>query len=133
MSSSQPVFKMLHQKMSYLGAKHAVITKNIASSDIPGYQAEDLKPIDFGKLVNDSQAQNSKLAVTNPLHLSGNSSDQAFSHNKLKDPFETTPVGNNVDITQQVLNLYENSVDYSTTISAYKKMSQLMRIAVGDA
>ena len=90
---------MLETKMVYDGERQKVLAQNIANKDIPGYQAQDLVPLDFGNVL---AAQNSKinLAVTSPMHIATPQQfTQRFTATTQKNTFEESSTGNTVKRT----------------------------------
>ena len=49
--SSVPLLSLLTTRMSWLSGRQSVLAQNVANADTPGYQARDMKPMDFAALV----------------------------------------------------------------------------------
>ncbi|HOO82875.1 MAG TPA: flagellar basal body protein, partial [Alphaproteobacteria bacterium] len=45
------LLKALGAKMDFLNQRQRVISQNIANTDTPGYRPKDLKPVDFGNVL----------------------------------------------------------------------------------
>lgn len=66
------------------------------------------------------------------MHLQGsNKSTEHFSKEKLKDPYEIKPNGNNVSIAQQMTKLSQNQQDYNAGLKAYSTMNALVSAVIG--
>ena len=46
------LFQAMSAKMNYLAERQKVISQNVANADTPGYTSQDLKKVDFGKIIN---------------------------------------------------------------------------------
>jgi hypothetical protein len=57
----------LKLKMKYLAQNQAVISKNLANANTPGYKAIELKEPQY----NVGKAQGIGLATTSPMHING--------------------------------------------------------------
>jgi len=125
------LFSALENKMDYVGARQAVIARNIANANTPGYKPMDLKKVNFARMVDQQSAVS--MATTNPGHISSSSSNSgAFASQNQRSYYETTPTGNSVVIEEQMLKMSQNSMDYNATTSLYKKMTQLINTAIEE-
>ena len=127
-SFSDSLTDALKQKMQYLGQSQAVISKNLANANTPGYKAMELKdPASKGGL-----AQGIGLATTSPMHIGGSGKSGNFKLVKQKDAYETAPNGNNVSIEEQMVKMSANSMEHQQVVNLMRKMSGLMNVARGD-
>lgn len=118
------LFSSLKSKMSYIGGRQAVLSRNIANADTPGYQSQDLEPFGTGQ-------RRLHMRVTNPRHFSGGHSGRgAFRTIQNKDTFETTLSGNNVSLDEEMRKVAENNLDYQEATNLYRKWSGVMRMAI---
>lgn len=126
---AEDVREALREKMRFLSQRQAIISKNIANADTPGFKALDLSAPQ-GK---NSGSGSLKLATTSPKHLTGNNgSSSNFKVFRQKTAYETAPNGNNVSIEEQTTKLAGNNIEHQTTKSALKKISNLMSMAIGQ-
>jgi len=122
---------MLELKMHYDGERQRVLAENIASKDIPGFQAHDLAPLDF-KNVLTAQTSKISLAVTSPAHFTGmKPGTQTFVSTRQKDSFDVNLTGGNVSIEQQMMKVTQNAMDFQMSSTLYKKISNLFKEALG--
>lgn len=119
------LFAMMKNKMRYMSERQAVISKNIANADTPGFIPRDLKQVDFKTLTQNAMG-NVHVATTNAMHIEPKSSSSFNS--KKRQTFETTPVGNAVVLEEEAMKMAENNVDYQATTTAYKKIVEMFRL-----
>lgn len=122
------VIDAMKMHMDYANQRQVVLSKNVSHADTPGYQAKDLKPLDFKKHMEKSL----QMTVTSSGHIAGTKGAQDFRARRDKETYETTPVGNNVVVEDQMLKMSENSTDYQATTNLYKKMTTMMKTAIGN-
>lgn len=125
-----PLFSSMKHRMSYLGERQAVLSKNIANANTPGYNTLDLKPFK-DKAADTSQSRHLHMHATRPNHFSGmRTGDGKFTTIKDKNTMETTISGNNVSLDEEMRKVAENNLDYQATTGLYKKWAGVMRMAV---
>ncbi len=122
---------MLKAEMSYSAERQKVLAQNIASIDIPGYKALDLKPLDFKNVLS---LQNTQLGltVTSDKHLNGSHPLTArFKSEVERDPFERNPTGGTVVVEEQMMKVADNATHYQMSTGLFKKINNLYREALG--
>jgi len=122
---------MLEAKMAYDAERQKVLAQNIASIDSPGYQAQDLVPLNF-KNVLSTQTSKVGMAVTSDMHMNGSKPrTQRFRSETAHNTFERTPTGNTIVVEEQMMKVAQNATDYQMTTSLYKKINNLFKEALG--
>jgi len=119
--------------MSWLEQRQDTLAENIANSATPKYTAQDVKAVDFEKLLA-GEAQNSGgLRTTNAHHLQGTAGGGgAFQTVKAPDR-ESSPDGNSVVLEDQMMKLAETQMQHETVTGLYRKAVEMLRIAVRGA
>lgn len=136
-----PIFAMMKQRLHWLTERQQVLAQNVANANTPGYQARDLKKLDFGAMVDASGPMLAPVA-TNPGHIgspvagtgAGANSmlGQARGGEVIKQPdFETSPTGNSVTLEDEMVKVAQNQMDYEEVTALYNKGMGLVRIAIG--
>jgi flagellar basal-body rod protein FlgB len=123
------LFRMITQQLHWLGQRQEVLSRNVANSDTPGYQARDLQPLAFGDALH--QATAVRMAVTEPGHLAGSGSDPGAAKTKPIVPWEVSPDGNSVILEQQMTALAETQADYQMATELYRKQIGMLKAAIG--
>jgi flagellar basal-body rod protein FlgB len=132
-----PIFAMMKQRLHWLTERQQVLAQNVANANTPGYQAKDLKELDFGAMV---EATGSRLApvATNAGHIGSPiaGSGSVLGHARGGDivkraDFETSPSGNTVTLEDQMVKVAQTQMDYEAVTTLYTKSMGLIRMAIG--
>lgn len=132
-----PIIDMMKQRMHWLTARQQVLSQNVANADTPGYEARDLKQLDFGALVKRSGPVLAPVAtqaghIGSPVTGSGLRPAVATGGEVVRKPdFETSPTGNSVVLEDQMIKVAETQMDYETVTGVYAKSLGIIRIALG--
>ena len=129
------LFQGLSAKMRYLNQRQTVISQNIANADTPNYKPQDLKPIDFGAVLESAQGKTKsvRLGGTDSEHFSarGKVLDD-FSAKKQSHAYEVSPSGNAVILEEQMMKAAQTTMDYTMTSNLYMKNMNMLRTAIGQ-
>lgn len=124
------VNQMLAAHMKYMSQRQGVLAHNIANIDTPTYKANDLKKVDFSKMV--AQQGRLEMRATAPQHLNGTlARAAAYSTVKDRDTFETTPTDNNVVLEDQMGKISDTNAQFQLSSSMLRKFTGLYRKAAG--
>ncbi len=128
--SDVPLLGMLREKMSWLNARQSVLSQNVANADVPGYAAQDLKPLDFEQMLRSSaQSGNIGLAVSDPQHIGPDNQSSPFAQISATDT-EATISGGSVSAEQEMMKVSETQAQYQAAANLYAKSIQMMRTAI---
>ena len=125
-----PLLSMLRQQMTWLQARQSVLSQNVSNADTPGYTANDLKPMDFEKMLkgNDPKFQ-SGLLTTNDHHIAmspeGTGSDSP--------DIQATNTGSSVSLEQEMIKVSETQAQFQAATNLYSKALSMMRTAIGKS
>jgi len=128
-----PLFAMIRQRMSWLSARQNVLAQNVANADTPGFNARDLKPINFEDVLRNTTSTNSasSLATTDPRHIAlKQTSSSDFSDVDAPDA-PTTPGGNSVSLEQEMIRVADTQAEYQAASNLYAKAINMMKLAIG--
>lgn len=114
-----------------MSQRQGVLAQNIANIDTPSYKANDLKKVDFSKMV--AQQGRLELVATSPQHLNGTlaTGTSVYSTVKDRDTFETTPTKNNVVLEDQMGKISDTNAQFQLSSTMLKKFTGLYRKAAG--
>ena len=127
-----PIMQMMTKKLTWLSRRTEIIAQNVSNSETPGYNARDLKAVDFRELVaREARPKAAGPRVTNARHLTGTSATLAFDTEKAPDRFEVSIDGNDVSLEQQLNRLGQTQLTYQATTNLYRKHLDLFRLALG--
>ena len=114
--------------------KHKVLAQNMANVNTPGYKADEVPEVaDYDDLMdNAATVRRVSIARTSSRHLPGSHGDDGkIATEKLKNPYEIKPNGNNVSIAQQMTKLSQNQQDYNAAVKAYSSTNSLFSTVLG--
>jgi flagellar basal-body rod protein FlgB len=124
------LFKLMSRKMGWLTQRQEVLAQNVANADTPEYKGRDLKPFTFRDALADSRRMTP--VSTNAAHLKGTvATGGVDKEQRVRNPYETAPDGNNVVIEEQMMKLSQTGMDYQTITNLYKKQVGLLKTAMG--
>ncbi len=123
--NSLPLLNAITQRMSWLGARQAVLAENVANADTPGYAARDIPEPDFKRLLAASDSSTA-LRRTRARHLAGTAGGARASQSSLKPG----KVGTVVSIEEQMMEVGRTRMDYDAMVSIYRKQVHLIKMAV---
>lgn len=130
--NSSSVMKMAKTQMAYNMQRQTLLGSNIANIDTPGFEARDLKKLDFANMA-DAEANRLEMRATAPKHMPGiNPYSGPYRSEKERNTFESTPVGNNVVLEEQMAKVNEVGLQYQLASGVYRKMNNLFKIAIGS-
>lgn len=123
------LFKLMSRKMDWLTQRQEVLSQNIANADTPEFKTKDLKSFTFRDALGDSRRLTP--AATNASHLAGTRGPGGMAQEqRVRDPYETAPDGNNVILEDQMMRMSQNAIDYQTITSLYKKQVTMIKSAI---
>lgn len=126
------LMRMMSVKMGYLSERQDVLSQNIANIDTPGYQARDLKELDFKRMAA-MQSTKLRMRITSGSHATGFPKvPNDYRDEKTKKTFEVTPVKNNVVLEEQMAKVAETQLEFQMVSNLYKKTTSLFKTAIGN-
>lgn len=130
-TSKTDINQMLAMHMKYMSQRQGVLAHNIANIDTPSYKANDLKKVDFSKMV--TQQGRLAMTATAPQHLGGTLAKGSgiFSTARDRETFETTPSNNNVVLEDQMGKISDTNAQFQLSSSMLRKFTSLYRKAAG--
>ncbi len=129
-----PLLDVLRQRMSWLNARQSVLSQNVANADTPGYEARDLKPIDFARLVQESRSSatfDNSLAVTNPRHIAIEPAGGSGFTDDVSADTQANPTGNTVSLEQEMIKVADTQAQFQAASNLYAKAVGMLRTAIG--
>lgn len=126
---NQPLFKMITERMSYLGQRQKVLAQNVANANTPGYQARDLKPLNFKDQVANEMRRVTPVA-TQANHLPPVTPSERYAVQKERRPYETALDKNGVVLEEQAMKVSQTAVDYQASTALYRKYIGLFKTVI---
>jgi flagellar basal-body rod protein FlgB len=128
-----PLLGMLRERMSWLNARQDVLSQNVANADAPGYDAQDLKPVDFESMLRHSGQNpfNTTLAITNPRDIAPATAAAQFEDVDSADT-DSSPTGNTVSLPEEMIKVADTQAQYQAASNLYAKAIDMFRTAIGQ-
>lgn len=116
--------KMAQALAAHSGARMAVIARNVAHADTPGYKAQDLPS--FAAVF---AAEGVGMRATRPGHLGASSSDMALVAERA--PGREAPNGNTVSLEGEMVKSVEARQAHEMALAVYRTTSDVVRASLG--
>ncbi|PHS37752.1 MAG: flagellar biosynthesis protein FlgB [Robiginitomaculum sp.] len=117
MTSDLSLLKMASAMAEHASRRHAVIAKNIANADTPGFKAQDVVPF----------ADIYKTAARTGVDIA----DVAANSKTLDMSSPSDPNGNSVSLEEQMLNSSSTVGKHDLAMLLYRKTMDMMKMAIG--
>jgi flagellar basal-body rod protein FlgB len=123
------VFALSAARLAHASERNAVIARNVAHADTPGFRAQDVAAFDFGRIAAASTVQ---PKATRPGHAVGPS---PFGPPKVEvrdaPATDESPNGNTVSLEEQMVLAAETRGKFELAATLYAKHLSLLRTAIG--
>ncbi len=128
-----PLFNVLSERMNWLTQRQSVLSQNVANADTPGYDAVDLKPVDFSDVLKRSQSQGTfdgGLTVTDPRHITITPQNAGGFETEPSDEADANSTGNTVSNEEEMMKVSDTQAQYQAASDIYAKAISMMRTAI---
>lgn len=116
--------KMAQALAAHSGARMAVIARNVAHADTPGYKAQDVPSFD-----TIFTAESGGMRVTRPGHLTTAASGLALIAERA--PGREAPNGNTVSLEGEMVKSVEARQMHEMALAIYRATSDVVRASLG--
>ena len=117
MSADLSLLKTTSAMANYATRRHAVIAKNIANANTPGYRAQGLRS--FAEIYENAELSGGDLQKS------------AMTAKTINAPDTQKPNGNTVSLEDQLLKSTQAVGEHDIALLVYKKTLDLMKLAIG--
>jgi flagellar basal-body rod protein FlgB len=126
------IMKLARAQMAYQTQRQTVYGRNVANLDTPGFQAQEVRKVDFAKLAA-TESHRLEMRATSGKHLMGvNPFSGPYREEKDRSTNETTPMENNVNAEEQMAGINEAGITFNFATTMYKKMNELFKLSLGS-
>lgn len=115
--------RMAQALAAHSGARMAVIARNVAHADSPGYKAQDLPS--FDKVYEEG----GQMRATRPGHLAASSEGTALVPERA--PGRESPNGNTVSLEGEMVKSVEARQNHEMALAIYRATSDVVRASLG--
>lgn len=122
------ILRMAHALASHAASRQAVIARNTANADTPGYKALDIKPFSeiFFETTNIFEMQ-----ATRPGHMNIPDAGAAFETFEDNAFGAESPNGNTVSLEDQMIRATEVRRQHDLALGVYRKSIEILRLGLG--
>ncbi|MFP4044770.1 MAG: FlgB family protein [Rhodosalinus sp.] len=120
------VFSTAQAMAMHAGTRHAVLARNMAHADTPGFRPADLAP--FRETVS-RQAPAARLRGTRPGHFTMAASTVPTP--QLREEILSDPNGNGVSLELEMLKAVEAKRQHDRAMTIYRSALEIMRQSIG--
>ena len=128
------LFKAIGAKLDYLNLRQSLVSQNIANADTPGYVPRDVTPLNFDAMLKGVRDQTT-VSMAQPsgggISLKPKGSITGGKVHNQRYVYEISPVGNAVDLEEQVMKSSRITADYTLMLNLYQKNIGLVKTAAG--
>ncbi|MEX0317833.1 MAG: FlgB family protein [Ruegeria sp.] len=124
MFSDLNVFKTAYAMATHAGQRQAVISRNMANADTPGYQARDIEAFDSVY----SGGPRTKMIASRNGHLNGVERGD-WAEFTPENP--TDPNGNSVSIEEEMLKAVDVKRQHDRALAIYRSSLTILRASLG--
>jgi flagellar basal-body rod protein FlgB len=116
--------RMAQALAAHSGARMAVIARNVAHADTPGYKAQDLTSFEHVFV-----AQGQEMRASRPGHLGGPSYGTDLMTER--SPGREAPNGNTVSLEGEMVKSVEARQAHEMALAIYRATSDVVRASLG--
>lgn len=121
------VFKTAYAMATHAGQRQAVIARNMANADTPGYQPREIEAFETAF---DNTDRQTAMAATRQGHLHGvGLADQNWAEHAA-DP-SGDPNGNGVSLEEEMLKAVEVKRQHDRALAIYRSSIGILRTSLG--
>ncbi|WP_299888520.1 FlgB family protein [uncultured Ruegeria sp.] len=121
------VFKTAHAMATHAGQRQAVISRNMANADTPGYQPRDIEA--FQKAFDNTDRQTA-MTATRQGHLNGVGQAEQTWAEYVANP-SSDPNGNGISLEEEMLKAVEVKRQHDRAIAIYRSSIGIIRTSLG--
>lgn len=118
------IFRLSHAMARHAGARQAVVARNMANADTPGYRARDIAP--FSEVLEAGPG----MRATRPGHRFGGEGPGVFEP-RIERGAARDPNGNSVSLETEMLRGVEVQRQHSRALAIYRSGLSVLRAALG--
>jgi flagellar basal-body rod protein FlgB len=126
MHHSLDLFQTAYAMAQHAGARQAVVARNIANADTPGYKAQQVAP--FKDVVDGSAL--GEVRTTRPGHMTSPSQGPATVTVTASNS-EPSPNGNTVSLEEELMNSIAVSREHNRALTIYRHTMTILRTSMG--
>ena len=131
MLENMSIFQLASGLAQHASARHAVVARNLANKDTPGFQAREIES--FAKIAERGRTANNATAAlktSREKHVAGSGLSAAFQVHSEKN-LEQKPNGNTVSLENETLKAIEAERAHSRALAIYQSSLNILKTSIG--
>jgi flagellar basal-body rod protein FlgB len=127
--------QLLELSMRVRGARHEILSANIANADTPGYRPRDIDfaaqmrtAVEMDDTAAGSREQQMERLLASPLDLQPIVYEAGMNNQHGEDRLD----GNGVSLDRQMALLNENALSYEASLTLFSRTLASLRYAIGE-
>ncbi len=122
------IMRMAHGLASHAAERQAVIARNIANADTPGYRTLDIPS--FADTFD--PARSGQLRITRPGHIGADGQASRLQHQRASaTATESAPNGNSVSLEMEMVKSTEARRAHDLALAVYSSSLDILRTSLG--
>ncbi len=122
------VFKTAYAMATHAGQRQAVVARNMANADTPGYNPRDIEAF---QTAFENTSQEVAMTATRTGHLNGDVRAQPWA--EFTVAASSDPNGNGVSLEEEMLKAVEVKRQHDRALAIYKSSIGVLRTSLGRA
>ena len=127
---SANLFDLISARSAWLGQRQAVLGRNVANADTPGYLPRDLTPFTLEGAGRAAGAQLQPVR-TAANHLAPLAPAVGSFRDRVDGDVAVKPSGNGVDLPDQLRKMTTTELDHQLATGLYRRYVGMLRTAIG--
>lgn len=123
------VFKTAYAMATHAGQRQAVVARNMANADTPGYQPRDIAAF---QTAFENTSRETAMTATRPGHVQGSRAGGQLWAEFVADP-SGDPNGNGVSLEEEMLKAVEVKRQHDRALAIYRSSIGILRTSLGRA
>ncbi|KUJ77972.1 flagellar biosynthesis protein FlgB [Ruegeria marisrubri] len=127
MFSDLNVFKLAHAVATHAGQRQAVIARNLANADTPGYQPREIEAF---QAAYSQGGRRMRMSATREGHMNVEAQDgQAWAEYTLESRQDAN--GNGVSLEEEMLKAVDVKRQHDRALAIYRSSLTILRTSIG--
>ena len=127
---SANLFDLISARSAWLGQRQAVLGRNVANADTPGYLPRDLTPFTLEGAGRAAEAQLQPVRTASN-HLAPLAPAVGSYRDRVDGDVAVKPSGNGVDLPDQLRKMTTTELDHQLATGLYRRYVGMLRTAIG--
>lgn len=127
MFSDLNVFKMAYAMATHAGKRQAVVSRNTANADTPGYRARDIEP--FSETYANKRPGTGMLSTREKHFHGGTQADHVWPEFQIDSAID--PNKNSVSVEEEMLRAVDVKRQHDRALAIYRTSMNVLRTSLG--